>query len=468
MTATASDPSTDDTAAPAWRATPSGTARGLSILNFLLARVPVRVAFVLVWPLVLMWFIHYNRPRIAVQRAMRRMGKRFTLTSALRAYFEYAFTLVERFYLMAGRLRPSVAQDTGGGVQAIEAAVAEDGPLIFLGGHCGALEFGSVALESLGRPVRPVGVADPGAGALLQGVGDPSRGIGGSLSTIVADGTVRSGLKMLKALRAGEILCFKADRVLPGSEDQSVSVPFFGEAVSFPRGPLRIALTARARVMVVSVFRQGTGRYRIVADPLDLSSRDADALTADFAALLEQQVRGQAHQWFNFYPYWPSDVAATDAHPEIVPLTARAAEHSLWAAVAASTSLLGLDRHLGDSLIWGLTGEGAARLVGGVGAISWGLVAGIAVAVGGIVAGAEKTPDAARNVRAHAVGILAPGMAVAGPALLGSGLLASGAGSGTLAVFLAWAWGAAVGAVGPRYRRPMLAAIFATWLVGLL
>ncbi len=180
MTATASDPSTDDTAAPAWRATPSGTARGLSILNFLLARVPVRVAFVLVWPLVLMWFIHYNRPRIAVQRAMRRMGKRFPLTSALRAYFEYAFTLVERFYLMAGRLRPSVAQDTGGGVQAIEAAVAEDGPLIFLGGHCGALEFGSVALESLGRPVRPVGIADPGLERCSKGLATRREESGGA------------------------------------------------------------------------------------------------------------------------------------------------------------------------------------------------------------------------------------------------------------------------------------------------
>ncbi len=469
MTATSPTPTINDPRASdaAWRATHSGTAGGLRVLDFLLSRLPLRIAEVLVWPLVFMWFIHYNRPRIAVQRALRRMGVRSTLTHAVRAYLAYSSVLVERHALMAGRLRP-VLERKGPGIALIEAAVAEDGPLVFLGGHCGALEFGSVALEELGRAVRPVAVADPGADALLSGVGDPATGIGGSSSTIVADGTVKSGLRMLKALRAGEILCFKADRVLPGTAHEAVHAPFFGEPVAFPRGPVRIAITAKARAIVVSVFRVGVARYRVVADPLDLSSRDPDAITAEYAALLERQIREQPHQWFNFYPYWASDVDVVAAAPEIVPLSARAAEHALWGAVAASTALAGLDVVLGDSLMWAVTsGTVVERIVAGVGAVSWGMLAGSVAGVVGIVAGAEKSPAGRRNLRAHAQAIVAPLLAVAGPLALSAGVLATGAARGGLAAAVAVAWGVIFATVGPRARLPAVAALGATLIAAL-
>ncbi|GEM_PF-2102362 len=471
MTVTSPDPTINDSGAPraTWRATPSGTPLGLRVLDSLLRFLPLRVAEVLVWPLVLMWFIHFNHPRIAVQRAMQRMGRRPTLWYALRAYFAYSAVLVERWHLMSGRLRPTLDREGSTGIEIIEQAVAGDGALVFLGGHCGALEFGSVALEELGRPVRPVAVADPGAGALLSGVGDPAKGIGGQSSTIVADGTVRSGLKMLKALRAGEILCFKADRVLPGTDDETVEVPFFGERVPVPRGPVRIALTARATAVVVSVFRVGVARYRVVADPLDLDGRDPDEVTARFVALLEEQIANQPHQWFNFYPYWSSDAAVVAEHPEEVPLSARAAEHALWGAVAASTALLGLDAVLGDSLLWALpAGALAERVVAGLGAVSWGMAAGVIAGGTGILVGGEKSLHGRRNLRAHAAAWAAPLVAVAGPLLLGAGLLQAATAQGWAAAAVAAAWGLAVGALGPSQRIVALAAVTTGWIAAFL
>ena len=472
MTATGTEPLADPGVASrvGWRATPSGSEGGMRVLDFLLRRLPIRVAYVLVLPLVLMWFIHYNRPRVAVRRAMRRMGHRFTLLPALRAYLEYAFVLVERYYLRVGRLRPTMDQRDGRGLALIEEQVRVDGPLVFLGGHCGALEFGAAALEGLGRPVRAVAVRDPGAGALQSGIGDPADRLTGDRATIVADRSIGSGLKMLKALRAGEVLCFKADRVLPGAEDEAVLAPLFGEAAAFPPGPVKIALTARARAVVVSVFRVGIARYRVDADILDLSSRDPEAITAAYAASLERHVRCNPHHWFNFYPYWASDESEVEAHPEVVPLGARAAEHALWGGLAGSTALVLLDRVVGASLLWGAP-VGAAlvdRVVSGVGAVSWGIVAGILAAAVGIALGAQKQPDGRRNGRAYVQALLAPAIAVAGPMALGGGLVAAGVASGTpVALGAAAVWGAIIGVVGPRARLPALALVACFWVAGI-
>ena len=427
---------------------------------------PLRAAYVLVLPLVLMWFIHYNHPRISVQRALARMGKRHTLVHAFRAYVAYAFTLVERWYMHAGRLKPSMQEaDSGRGFRLIEEEVAEPGPLVFLGGHCGALEFGASALETLSRPVRGVAVRDPGAGALLSGVGDPADRVGLG-STIVADGSVASGLRMLKALRRGEVLCFKADRVLPGAADASVAVDFFGEQVRFPGGPVKVALTARARVVVVSVFRSGPERYRVVADRLDLSGRNVEEITRRFAAALESQVREQPHQWFNFYPYWPSDSEAMRSQPEVVPLSARAAEHALWGAVATSVALGLLDSVLGGGLIWAPPADGGGGAwVLRMGMISWGLVAGIGAGGAGIVLGAEKQRDGSRNKLAHAQAAVAPLFAAVGPALLGGGLLQSGDAPGALSALAAAVAAGWLGAtLGPRFRRTVFASLVLVWL----
>jgi hypothetical protein len=274
---------------------------------------------------------------------------------------------------------------------------------------------------------------------------------------------------MLKALRSGEVLCFKADRVLPGSDD-GVPVQFFGEDVLFPPGPAAIALTARARAVVVSVFRVGPARYRVEADRLDLTGGDAKSITAAYAAMLEKHLRGRSHQWFNFFPYWPADAPASAAQPEIVPLAARAAEHALWGGVASSTGLLLLDRLLGASLVWGaVDGAGlVARAVAGVGSVSWGVVAGIAASVLGIVLGAEKQPDGRRNARAHVQAILAPTLGIGGLLMLAAPLISSGVASSTLtAAAVTWVWALGIATVGPRARKAAFAAVALTCLAAL-
>ncbi len=376
----------------AWRAASSGPRWGLRFLDRAFARLPLRGAYLLVIGLSPMWFLHYNRPRYGVVRAMRWIGVRRPYWGALGAYAAYTLSLVDRYYIQAGRLTPTLAP---GGREALDAAVKQEGPLVFLGSHCGSLELAVPALEELGRPVRAVAVPDPSAQQLLDGVGDAARDVGGARSTIVADGTPAAGIRMLKALKAGDVLAFKADRFLPGSElSQRVRVRIFGDEAWLPRGPAEVVRLGGARAWAISVFRVGPGRFRLLADEVDTTSGDAAEITAGYAAALERHVASQPDQWFNFFPYWIEDVAELAHHPETVPPPMRAAFPGLRGAVAAVVV----------AALLGLAGPGTALTAG----VAAGLLAGVL----GATLGATVDVARRRNDVARATAAFAPALAV--------------------------------------------------------
>jgi len=330
-----------------WRATGGGPRRGLRFLDAAFRVLPLRLGYLLVIGLAPIYFLHFNRARLALVAAMRRMGLRRPWWAALRAYGAYVLLLVDRHYQRAGRLDVRIERGPGG--RDLEAAVAAPGPLVLLGSHCGALEMAASAIETKGRLLRAVAVRDDGAGQLLEGVGDVAQGIGAAGAAIVADGTMKAGLRMLGALKRGEVLAFKADRALPGARARDrLEVPVFGERAELPRGPAEVVRLAKARALVVHVFRIGPGRYEVVSEPVDTSSGTAEGIVKSWVEGLERQVRRRPTQWFNFFPYWSSDVRRLADLPERVPPGLRVAVPALMGAavaVAVMTCALALGEH---------------------------------------------------------------------------------------------------------------------------
>jgi len=297
------------------------------------SRLPLRAAYV--WALLLapVWFLHYNKARFGVVAAMRRMGLRAAWWRALSAYGGYGLTLVDRWYIRAGRLSPRLVGDLG----PLDQALREPGALVLFGSHCGALEMAVPALEAAGRRIRAVAVPDPESQRLLEGVGDSAADVGGREDTIVADGSVRAGLRMLKALRAGEILAFKADRFLPDSEEKArFELDFFGAPVDFPTGPAEVARLGSAQVWAVGVYRCGPGCFEVVVEQLNRPGTSAAETIRSFGRSLERQVRRRPSQWFNFYPFWPSDAERFAHLPETVPPSVRAGAWAVRAGLASA------------------------------------------------------------------------------------------------------------------------------------
>ncbi len=153
-----SDDSTEVPGSTSWRSVPAGSLQWLRVYHLLFSRVPLRLAYVFILPVVFTWFLHYNRPRRAVVRAMRRFGRRFPSLAALRTYLQFAFSLVDRHYLVAGRISLKMVDEyeEAGRSSPVVEALASSERVILLGSHFGTLQHerrgGSITwLNTVGR-----------------------------------------------------------------------------------------------------------------------------------------------------------------------------------------------------------------------------------------------------------------------------------------------------------------------------
>ena len=424
-------------AGASWRLASSGPAWGMRLLTVVYRFLPLPLGQYLIWGMIWGWFQHFNRPRASVVRAMQRMGQPRPYWAAYRVFLNYGFMLVERFYTYSGRITLRIEQgpEARASARVMEEASREPGPLVVLSGHCGAVEHTASVLEGLGRNVRAVAVRDHGAESLLAGVGDPSIRLGAG-RTILADGTLKAGLTMLKALKKGDILAFKADRPLPGASDEEVvEVSLFGSPAVLPLGPAKLICAAKARAVVISVFRTGRARYIALADHLDTTSRDPRAIVREYAAIQERHLRHHPDQWFNFYPFWPEDEAEVHALPETVPLAMRGAEPVFVSALAAA---------LGLGIIGYVAGVPAAsELASGWPVLGFGSVLATIAAALSMWAGARVDNGLRYNPRAIGAsalaGFLAAGcVALLAPGPIGAALLSLAAAAGCFGALVAF------------------------------
>jgi Kdo2-lipid IVA lauroyltransferase/acyltransferase len=116
----------------------------------------------------------------------------------------------------------------------------------------------------------------------------------------------RGGLEILRALRRGEIFAALVDQ---DTRTPSVFVPFFGRPASTPIGPARLALTARAPMVISFIVREGD-RHQVTIEevPLDDLPEDfeaaAIALTERITQRIEEEIRTHPDQWVWFHERW--------------------------------------------------------------------------------------------------------------------------------------------------------------------
>src|SRR5579859_6708824 len=116
-----------------------------------------------------------------------------------------------------------------------------------------------------------------------------------------------AGAAVLRALRAGHVVCLLSDRNVGGTP--GVEVEFFGERTQLPGGPATLAIRTGAAILPTAVYfsdRHG-GHLGAVGRPLDTahsrSFRDGVAtVTQALAGELEALIRKAPTQWHLMQP----------------------------------------------------------------------------------------------------------------------------------------------------------------------
>ncbi len=287
----------------------------LRLMCWIALRCGRRVARAVLHPIALYFVLFAPAARRHSLRYLgRALGRPARWSDAYRHVHSFAATILDRVYLLRGRL--DLFDLRLQGVDAIDQAMAEGQGAFLLGAHLGSFEVLRTAGCAQGR-LRVAMVMYP----------DNARKINAALNAVAPDakpeiialGRMDSMLAVRDWLEGGGLAGMLGDRVLNDGSAQhgkELRVSFLGREAVFSDGPFRLAALLRRRVIFMAGLYLGGNRYEVRFEPLADFTQRCDAAERErrirsaacsYVARLESLCREHPYNWFNFHDFWHED-----------------------------------------------------------------------------------------------------------------------------------------------------------------
>ncbi len=128
--------------------------------------------------------------------------------------------------------------------------------------------------------------------------------------------SIDSVFAIRECLRRGELVAILGDRIEPGDQNRTISIPLLGDPVKLSESPFLLAALLDCPLLMIVAFREASRRYAVFAEKIsdrvrfqrDEREKGVAELVAAYAARLEYYCKLYPLQWFNFFDYWEDDV----------------------------------------------------------------------------------------------------------------------------------------------------------------
>jgi len=118
-------------------------------------------------------------------------------------------------------------------------------------------------------------------------------------------------LEVVKVLKEKKVVAMLGDR---SGNNNTIGVPFFGRTTPFPMGVATLAMATGAAVLPVFVVLKGGKYWGIIERPIYFQSPSRKEREQgirqgmeELVRTFERYIKEYPDQWYNFYPYWPSE-----------------------------------------------------------------------------------------------------------------------------------------------------------------
>jgi KDO2-lipid IV(A) lauroyltransferase len=222
--------------------------------------------------------------------------KRTVIRQIFKNYGHYMVDFFLMPLLPSHKIKNFIAEFKG--LEILQCALANGKGVILLAAHLGNWEFGSLFLRFRNYQLNVVALAHntSSINALVNRLRKNK-----AIKVIEVNGSSFSGIEILRCLRNNEIVAMIGDRDFFG---QGRPITFFGEKVSFPVGPVVLAMKSGAALIPAFVLRQSDGRYFGVLEepiPFLLEGDREEVIEKNLgttARIFEKYIRSYPDQWY--------------------------------------------------------------------------------------------------------------------------------------------------------------------------
>ena len=195
--------------------------------------------------------------------------------------------------------------------------------MLLLSAHFGNAEIAAPYMRRMGltRPIHIVMYQDARQGT--EKFHANHRRMLDDVHIISTTNPLSAGVKIMAALKRGEVVAMRADRTL---NSRGIPATFLGQHIDVPTGPFLAAVLSGVPIVHIYTCRLGFRRYLCRISPVhrygdDQPGTATGALTRnerlaraaqDYTDYLEKILREFPYQWSNFYDYFHEQRAADD------------------------------------------------------------------------------------------------------------------------------------------------------------
>lgn len=118
--------------------------------------------------------------------------------------------------------------------------------------------------------------------------------------------------KINNALKNKEVICMHADRFIEGS--RVLQKKFMGKDAYFPLGPFAIISKLKAPYSFAFAVRGKKDEYFLSSTEIKSNTENPEIILDNYVKYLEQKLKSNPLQWFNYYDFWSKDARGAVIH----------------------------------------------------------------------------------------------------------------------------------------------------------
>jgi len=289
-----------------WTSLPErGTPASLWLIGWIAVHVGRWAARLLLYPITLYFLISaHSARRVSYEYLERVRGRPIYWWHVFRHFHCFAATILDRIYLLRGEFEHFDV--TLHNKEVLHRQLESGKGCILLGSHLGSFEV----LRSLGVthdfPLKVLMDIEHNE-HITRFLDNLNQEIA---STVIVPDRPETLLRVKESLDAGFFIGMLGDRVT--GEGKTTRCQFLGTPATFPAGPILLAAIMHCPMVLFFGLYRGGNRYEIqfehFAQEINLDrdhrAEDVERWTQRYVERLENYVRLQPYNWFNFYPFW--------------------------------------------------------------------------------------------------------------------------------------------------------------------
>lgn len=127
--------------------------------------------------------------------------------------------------------------------------------------------------------------------------------LGGDRFHVIAQKSDMSHLfKIHQATKNGELICMHGDRYVDA--ENTIALDFLGSKAHFPLGPFKLISKLKVPYAFVFTVKTSARHYHFTSTVPTLPDQSVPELAASFAKVLEEKVKQNPEQWFNYHDFF--------------------------------------------------------------------------------------------------------------------------------------------------------------------